>query len=93
MIGEYCKLLANPNSDPLDYLRDVLKGQVIEESVNDGRNSADDLANIINSGCSEVNCFQIKSHDKRLPKLICFINAFIHTSTSYYCLSRFKTTG
>jgi hypothetical protein len=71
----------------------VLKGHIIEESVNDGRDLPDELALEIYSGCSEINCIRIKDHDKRLPKLICFINAFIHASTSYYCLSRFKTTG
>ena len=86
-------MLSGPNSDPLDFLHDVLNGQIIEEFVKDGRTLPDDLALEINSGCGEVNCIRIKAHDKRLPKLICFINAFIHASTSYYCLSRFKTTG
>jgi hypothetical protein len=40
-----------------------------------------------------MNLFKIKSHDKMLPKLIIFINSYIHISTSNYFLSRFSRGG
>ena len=86
-------MIAVQNSDPLQYLREVLKDHIQNELVLDGRNLPDDMELEVYSGCTETNVFKIKGHDKRLPKLIMFMNAFIHTSTSFYCLSRFKTTG
>jgi len=61
--------------------------------VLDGRNLPDDLEQQVYSGCTELNLVRTRAHDKRLPKLVIFINAYIHMSTSFYCLSRFKTTG
>ena len=65
----------------------------MEDTVLDGRKLPEELVLEVYSGCTETNVLRVKVHDKRLPKLICFMNAFIHTSTSFYCLSRFKTTG
>lgn len=76
-----------------DFINEGLGSTVEEELIIDGKQHTDQTELTVCSHCSQLRLVKLAASSAKLPKLIMMVNAFIHMSTSTYCLSRFKMTG
>mmetsp|Transcript_11515 Transcript_11515/g.19479 ORF Transcript_11515/g.19479 Transcript_11515/m.19479 type:complete len:118 (-) Transcript_11515:59-412(-) len=83
----------NTEGGCMAYLRTEL-GELIEEEMElNGRQLQDDLEFTVLSNCTHFHFLKVKSLSPSLPRLVPFINAFIHASASYYCLRYFRLSS
>jgi hypothetical protein len=75
------------------FVTESLGSTVEEELVVDGKQHTEQTELTVCSHCSQLRLIKLAASSAKLPKLVVMINAFIHMSTSTYCLSRFKMSG
>lgn len=91
-IEDLIKMMDQPNGVN-QFIKATQSQHIEDDSIVDGRITPKNLEQAIYSGCQRVNVIRLKAHCAKIPKLVVFINSFIHMSTSYHCLKNFKMTG
>jgi hypothetical protein len=74
----------NTPEGPMGFIRQTQSSFIEEDIIIDGQNLPNNIDTTICSGTSQVNLVRLKTHTKKLPKLIVMMNALIHMSTSSY---------
>jgi hypothetical protein len=91
-IDEYIQLMDKPQ-DLLHFIRQT-QAQFIQEDIVVESKNQDDLDVTVATGCSSTILFKVNGLTGQVPRLIVFINSFLHISTSMdHCLRHFKLTG